>query len=664
MPKFEREQPGDADALARAGGSTTITAGAVLLAISAAASGVLVYKHFGGRAPGCGPQSACDALEATIWGKVPVIDWPTSFVGLAFFLGMLAAWVTGRGRLPLALLGLMGVSVAASLLLLGVMAVEAKFCPYCISAHAGNLGFFAVAMAWRGTRNDERGTMSKEPVTRKRTRTRPPSPSHARRVAFPMAAGVGAAVFALVSGGLGVLEASHRERVAAKAEAERRESSSNIVAGTKGVPSQPADRWGAAGFTGRYRLGPEQAPIRIVMLTDYQCPDCKRVEAEASELLRTRSDVSLSIKYFPMCTDCNKYAGRTLHENACWAARAAETAGILGGDAAFWKMHRWLFDRGGRFLTQAELNQGIAAAGLEPSAFTAVLNSPETMKRVQADVEDGWALGLYFTPMVFINGVEMKGWQTPGALKRTVEEVAATTPPPPARTAAADRPVLAAEKFVQDWLDQPVRPMPPEQRAWTLASAESRVLSAEGSEAGAKVVEVVVFGDYQEQFTAKVDGEIRAAVASRPGGGGVRYTFRHYPVNKECNPALPANVPAAAIHPGACTAARAAEGAGSLGGEGAYWKMHQWLMERWQQALTPESLKGAAEFAGVDAGKLTAAMGSPEVAAAISEDCLAAQRLGVASIPLVFVDGRQVPRAVREGDTVVTRIIERALGGR
>ncbi len=74
------------------------------------------------------------------------------------------------------------------------------------------------------------------------------------------------------------------------------------------------------------------------MLTDYQCIDCQKVEREIEEILASRSDVSLSVKHYPMCAEaapgvpCNPYVKQTLHANACWAARAAEAAGILKGD--------------------------------------------------------------------------------------------------------------------------------------------------------------------------------------------------------------------------------------------------------------------------------------------------------------------------------------------
>src|SRR6185295_4441596 len=78
-------------------------------------------------------------------------------------------------------------------------------------------------------------------------------------------------------------------------------------------------------FTGRYRMGPEVAPIRVVMFTGYQCPDCRKMEPQVEELLKTRKDVSISIKHFPFCPDCNRHTPM-MQPNGCWAARAAEAA--------------------------------------------------------------------------------------------------------------------------------------------------------------------------------------------------------------------------------------------------------------------------------------------------------------------------------------------------
>jgi protein-disulfide isomerase len=201
------------------------------------------------------------------------------------------------------------------------------------------------------------------------------------------------------------------------------------------------------------------------MFTDYQCQDCYNIETQQlSKLLAERNDVAISIKYFPFCRECNPFVDRDLHQNACWAARAAEAAGMLWGTEGFWKMHAWLFAHHGVFETTAAIEAGIRELGYDPRGFVETMTGPETLRRVQEDTKEAKALGLYFTPMIFINGVELKGWYAPNALLRAVAQVAASNPP--ARTAADDHPPLAHEKYVADWRDEPVRQMPADTRTW------------------------------------------------------------------------------------------------------------------------------------------------------------------------------------------------------
>jgi protein-disulfide isomerase/uncharacterized membrane protein len=623
---------------------------ATLLGTAVVLSAFLISKHFGGGLPGCGPESGCEALEKTPWGTVPGIRWPVSFVGFAYFLALLAGWMVTNRELPAAARSLLRIGGAASLLFIAVMLAYRRFCPYCIGVHAANLAalFTVEREAWRAAR---RSLSKGEPMPWALMRG---------------IAGTALGAFVAVSLVLGVAEARLRQKELVSAEADRRGSTDKIVSQTRtaALPQAPTPRTptsgttgemgSKAGFTGRYRLGPEASPIRVVMLTDYQCVDCQEVERQIEEILAARNDVSLSVKHFPMCTEatpgvpCNRYAKQTLHSNACWAARAAEAAGILLGNRGFWEMHRWLFGRGGSF-TDAELRNGLRQLGFDPEAFLAAMQGPETLRRVQEDCEEGYALGLYFTPMVFVNGVEFKGWQVPGALRRTIEEVAAQNPP--ALTATADRPVRASRKDIEDWQNQPVRAMPPDTKVWTIG-----VRSAGEVPPGSGFVDVVLFGDYQEPYTAAMDTSIRAYMKGKPN---IKYTFRHYPIDPKCNPALPPNVRREALHPLAGRAAEAAEAAGSLGGSEAYWKMHDWLVKN-LETFSDESLRDAARRMGIDPGALFAEMQKPEIAAAIVEDARAAKQLGVAGLPMVFVNNKWVMRTTRDGENVVLRVIEEA----
>jgi protein-disulfide isomerase len=448
------------------------------------------------------------------------------------------------------------------------------------------------------------------------------------------------AVFIVVSAVLGFVDQAAQQEAAKRAETERVESTQRIIErgqdATRNNDTTPDGESKRQEFTGRYRMGPDPAPIRLVLFTDYQCPDCAKVESEVSAVLASRDDVSLSIKHFPFCPDCNKYLARNIHPNACLAALAAEAAGALGGDKAFFAMHHWLFARHGMF-TDQQLDEGAASLGLDPAVLRKKMADPSLMATIRADVDEGVALGLHLTPMVFVNGVEFRGWQTQGALTRMIEEVAASNPP--ALGPDADNPVRAYEKFMEDWRRQPVRRMPPD--------GHPRAIGRENASA-----RVVVFGDYADQFTAGVDRNLRSAVAA---GVDLRYTFRHYPLDQAINPAARATV-----HPGVGLAHRAAEAAGKLGGQQAYWAMHTWLMAN-QGKVDAGALSTVAAQLDLSADAFTAALSSPEVRNAVIEDARAAQRLDINAIPMIFVNGKRVPRWRLEGRHVLQDIIKEAM---
>jgi len=575
--------------------------GLACLVLAMGGSSVLVTKHLNlFSPPGCGDGSACDRAAASVFGTVPLLGWPTSFVGLAYFVALGAAWTAATrsaGSVPTAFHYVVRTGVGMSALFLIAMIAGSYVCLYCLAAHVGNFLFLVVAETIpRGTAEAARG------------------PSGTRRLA-----GWGLAAFAAVT----VLEIGGRAYSENLSRKELDASTQQIIDAPGGEP-----------FTGRYRVGPAQAPIRIVIISDYQCPDCRKVEAELRELVTGRSDVSVSAKHFPFCTACNPHITNNQHPNACWAARAAETAGILRGDEGFWQMHYWLFDRGGGF-TDAELHAVINEWGYDVAQFVRVLQSDETLNNVQKDIEQAKGLGLFTTPMIFINGVELRGWNVPKALTRAVGTLAATNLPP--GTASQDRPPSASQKYIDDWRIQPELPLPADAREWTTGPPDA-------------AVRIVAWGDYQEPYTAKADGILRALVASRDD---TKYTFRHYPINQDCNPVTPSN-----FHPLACRAAKAAEAAGTLGGNDAYWAMHEWLMTN-LETFSDETLLQAAREMGLDTQALLREMDSPVVMTEIAKESAFAQRLGLRGVPFIFINGRHLHRWNKDGviDAVVADVV-------
>lgn len=589
--------------------------GAGLLLIAAGASSLLALQGLSSiPLPGCGLESGCERAVHSAWGRLPGLDWPLSYVGVAFFLGLLGAWLTGAGSLSAALRWLVRLGALSSVVLLAVMLRAGYLCPYCVATHVANLAFAALLELRARARHDAG------------------SPAPARSPSALVGAFAG--IFTLVSAALAIAHVRHQATIRQHDQAELARSTQEIVEGTGSHAPEPTR---AAPFTGRYRRGPEQAAIRIVIISDYQCQDCRQIEAQVRTVLEQRDDVSFSAKHFPFCSQCNPAArNRNLHPNACWAARAAETAGLVGGDAAFWKMHHWLFERGGSF-TDAEIQRGLVELGFDPGPFLARMQSAESLQPVLADIEEAAELGLRQTPMIFINGVQLLGWRAPNALLRAVDELAASHPP--ARTAAADRPPRALEKYLREWREAPVVALPsarPGQPSWSLGDPSAPA-------------QVVIWGDYQEPFSAALDRRVRAFVEQEPG---VHYTFRHYPVDQTCNPSA-----SQTMHPKACRAAKAAEAAGRLGGPQAFWRMHAWLFDNIPN-FDDSTLSAAASAMGLDAQALLREMESPELAAAIRADADAAQRLGLSELPFFWINGKRVPFWNLEDQPLVESLLQ------
>lgn len=295
-------------------------AGFLLLAISLGAAAMMVLEHLGGlELPGCGPGSACAQAAASRWGSVA--GWPSSFLGTAYFASVLVLWLAlgYRRELPAVLPWIARAGGLGSLLFLAVIAMEGHHCLYCLTIHAANLLFVGLVEFSRHV----------------------PQPLRVRPLVTPGFTAV--AVFALVSAGLGWWESTVEDAVADREEEQLQGSLERILAKVQFDTERAESTGEAAAFTGRYRQGPPRAQVRFVVLSDYQCPDCAKAEEQIRHVMQGRDDISLSAKHYPLCHECNRFIKyKKFHEHACRAARAAEAAGIVGGEQAFWAMHGWL----------------------------------------------------------------------------------------------------------------------------------------------------------------------------------------------------------------------------------------------------------------------------------------------------------------------------------
>jgi hypothetical protein len=609
------------------------------------ASLALVLKHIGALdLPGCHTGGGCDAASASKWGSIFGI--PVAIIGAGHFAAMLAITVRTRGRASTPVIWGMRLAAAGSLVYVGISLGADLICPYCFTIHAANILLLMVlerksTRAWGGWVGQ---AMLGGVAAALTYGVLVPIDWSAQQAARARAEEQLARTQAEIASKAAKDGAGSKVKEAPKSEPESKpvtaaQPKPAAAAETRPAPVAAAPEKPIRPLTGRYRFGPEKAPVRVVMFTDYQCPDCYKIEQELKALMESTPNLSVAIRYFPLSSKCNPAMnGQDMHPNACWAARCAETAGILKGADGFWKMHHWLFDRRGSF-TDAELPAGLKQLGYEPGPFQQLMMSKQTQDAVSEDIEFARSLGIYFTPMIFINGVELRGWTAPNALTRAVQGAVAAAPP--AAGSEGDLPPSAREKHFADWRAQPKVQFPSGSLRHTLGPADAKV-------------EAVLIGDYSEKGTGDADGILRLFTSGpKPN---IRYTFIQYPAHSDCNPSTQVK-----LNPTACGAAKAAEAAEALGGPEAFWAVHGYLMSH-QSKLDVDAFKEAAIAAGLKPEDLLEAMQQPFVAEAISQDARNATALGIKALPMIFLDGKFVPRWKLENENLLAAMIFEVAG--
>jgi protein-disulfide isomerase/uncharacterized membrane protein len=581
-------------------------AGAVLLLVAIGASFILSGTKLGffDSIPGCGVGSGCDNVTNGPWGSIPGINLPVSFIGLAWFLGLLSVFhcCVANGCTTRKFRWSVRAGVVASIGFIVVMVSVGSFCKWCALAHVCNILFWVICEFWLAKDGENSGAPKKTTLWGWWVANKD----------------IGWYLWVRFIVLLFFVWGQGRMASARGVESDKKLFEENI----KEVISGNVDQSTFKFFEGGHRIGSPDAPIQIVMFTDYQCPDCKRIEGQLASIMKTRNDVSVVVKHFPLNFECNDQIGTfKLHGNACWAARAAEAVAIVGGEEAWERMHAWLFSQEGRF-TDETFSGSLIALGFNPQEIIQVMMGDETIRTVKEDCVDGKALGVYFTPMVFINGVEYLWYYGGGeSLLNAIDSVAQNIKDGNSEMLA---PPNASKKLVEDWRRGKIHRFPKsENLSWL----------------GDGTLDFVVWGDYQADLTKEIDQEIKALVKNK--NLNVRYTFRHFPIDESCNAGV-SNM--ATKYDGSCALAKLVLACGALAGDSARWNMHDWILKQETPVDLGVAEEQAASLAGVDLGVIQDVVGGIDVSNQMRADIFTKNRVWRKSIPVVMIDNRYVPR--------------------
>jgi len=144
-------------------------------------------------------------------------------------------------------------------------------------------------------------------------------------------------------------------------------------------------------------------------------------------------------------------------------------------------------------------------------------------------------------------------------------------------------------------------------------------------------VDVVIFSDFYCAGCRSVSTEIANMEAVR--NGICQVVFRHFPLNRSCNPSLKKD-----LHPAACDAAKAASAAHQ---QGKFWLYHDALFTG-QAGTDDQYFLELAKNTGLNLESFNAYRKSAAAESEILQDIAAAKALGVQATPSIYVNGRLV----------------------
>jgi protein-disulfide isomerase len=160
------------------------------------------------------------------------------------------------------------------------------------------------------------------------------------------------------------------------------------------------------GTGGRPEKGPKDAPITLIVFSDFECPFCRRAEPTVEQVLKTyEGKIRYVFRDYPL----------PFHSKARPAAVAANCAIPQG---KYWEFNQKLFTAD---ISPDGIKKIAGEVGVDQKKFDECV-AKNDQKSIDKDVEDGSAVGVNGTPAFFINGRMLSGAQPFEAFKDIIDQ--------------------------------------------------------------------------------------------------------------------------------------------------------------------------------------------------------------------------------------------------
>jgi protein-disulfide isomerase len=157
-------------------------------------------------------------------------------------------------------------------------------------------------------------------------------------------------------------------------------------------------------------LGPERAPVTIVLFSGFACSGCADASSVAKQMrMRYGDQIRVLFRTGPQMN----------MEEASLAARAGHAAEAQG---RFWPFHDLVMSNR-HLLTEAALSEHAEMLALDLEKFSKDLHDPGIAGQVDRDLALAGSIGLTMTPAAYINGRRVPSSQDPVAFARMIDKL-------------------------------------------------------------------------------------------------------------------------------------------------------------------------------------------------------------------------------------------------
>ncbi len=360
--------------------------------------------------------------------------------------------------------------------------------------------------------------------------------------------------------------------------------------------------------------GNRNAPVTVVIFSDFQCPFCSRVEPTMDQVKTTYGPDKVRLVW--------KNQPLPFHDKAKPAAEAAQAVFALKGSEAFWKFHDLAF-KNQKDLSPESYEKWAVAAGVDLAKFKAEIASKKHGKKVDEDQQIANKVGANGTPAFRINGAELSGAQPFDKFKELIDKelqkanakIAAGTPKDKIYVEMSKENFKAAPQRKGDDDEE----KEDDKTVWRVPVGKSPALGKADA-----VVTIIEFSDFQCPYCKRVEDTLNKVRETYPDK--VRLVWKHEP--------LP-------FHPRAEPASELTLEARAQKGEKGFWDAHAKMFEI-QPKLEDADLEKAAADLGLNVEKVKAAIKDKKYKKEIDADMELGEDVQASGTPHFFVNGRRL----------------------